>query len=141
MTRLLGRLIMVPLGFVLGTLMALFMLFSLGSERVTHALRGRDADLDAWVVVARLVKDGYAIFSAATVVPALLVVIVGEVARIRSPLYYILGGGAALAAWPLLGRFGSLTQNPAQIEAIWQVFATAGFAGGLIYWLVAGRRA
>ena len=29
----------------------------------------------------------------------------------------------------------------AQIGLIWQVFATAGFAGGLVYWLVAGRRA
>lgn len=27
------------------------------------------------------------------------------------------------------------------LPALWQVFATAGFAGGLIYWLLAGRNA
>ena len=24
---------------------------------------------------------------------------------------------------------------------VWQVFATAGFAGGLVYWIIAGRNA
>jgi hypothetical protein len=24
---------------------------------------------------------------------------------------------------------------------VWQVFATAGFAGGFVYWLIAGRNA
>ena len=41
-----------------------------------------------------------------TLLPALLLVIVGEVARIRSAIYYVVGGGVALAVVPLLTRMG-----------------------------------
>jgi hypothetical protein len=49
------------------------------------------------------------------------------------------GGGAASAAIPLLARLdvaGTLPQ-----ATVWQLFATAGFAAGLVYWLLAGRNA
>ena len=88
-----------------------------------------------------LAQDTVTLISTITLVLALLLVIVGEVARIRSSVYYILGGGAVLAAWPLLSRFGSIGQDPTKLADLWSVFATAGFAGGFIYWLVAGRRA
>lgn len=139
--RAIGRLIMVPLGFILASLAAMFILVTLGIERVTQAVHGREADPDTWVAMLDLAQQTIALFSAFTIVPAILLVIIGEVARIRSSLYYILGGGAVLAAWPLMSRFGTIAQDPAQLGVVWQVFATAGFAGGFIYWLVAGRRA
>lgn len=141
MARVIGRIFMVPLGFILAALAALAVLVSLGLERATHAVHGGAVDLTQWSQVFDLARGFYGLASAATIVPALLLVISGEVARIRSAIYYILGGGAALSALPLLARTGSLGRDLSQIGLNWQVFATAGFAGGLIYWLVAGRRA
>jgi len=139
--RAIGRLIMVPLGFILAALAAMFILITLGMERVTQAVHGREADPDMWFGMFDLAQQTIAVFSTFTIVPAILLVIVGEVARIRSSLYYILGGGAVLAAWPLLSRMGTIAQDPAQLGVVWQVFATAGFAAGFVYWLIAGRRA
>ena len=73
--------------------------------------------------------------------PALLLVIIGEVARIRGALYYVIGGGAALAVVPLLARLGQPARVLELSPVVWQVLATAGFAGGFVYWLLAGRRA
>jgi hypothetical protein len=79
--------------------------------------------------------------SGLTVLPALLLVIVGEVARIRSALYYVIGAGVALAAMPLVLRMGQSEPAGLLSAVALQVFATAGFAGGFVYWLIAGRRA
>ena len=139
--RVLGRLIMVPLGFILATVMAVFILFSLGLERVTQTVHSRNVDVEAWFSMLNLAQETIVLFSTFTVIPAILLVIVGEVARIRSSVYYIVGGGAVLAAWPLMNRFGAIGQDPTKLADLWTVFATAGFAAGFIYWLVAGRRA
>jgi hypothetical protein len=139
--RAIGRLIIVPLGFILASLAAIAVLFTLGMERFTHTMHRREVDADTVSAMFDLATQAVALLSTFTIIPAILLVIIGEVARIRSSLYYILGGGAVLAAWPLLSRLGTISQDPAQLGVIWQVFATAGFAGGFIYWLVAGRRA
>ena len=77
-----------------------------------------------------------------TLLPALLLVIVGEVARIRSAFYYVVGGGVALAVVPLLTRIGQPDARVLELSpVVWQVLATAGFAGGFVYWLLAGRNA
>jgi hypothetical protein len=76
-----------------------------------------------------------------TILPALLLVIVGEAGRIRSAIYYIVGGGIALALVPLLTRMGQPATALDVSPVVWQVLATAGFAGGFIYWLLAGRTA
>jgi hypothetical protein len=73
--------------------------------------------------------------------PALAVVIVGEVARIRSWLFYMIGGGLSLGLLPLVAKAGAPDLMTMPPTALWQVLATAGFAGGLVYWLVAGRTA
>ena len=139
--RALGRLIMVPLGFILATLMSATILFTLGFERLTHTIYRRDVVIEDWFRTLDLASDTIGLLSTFTVIPAILLVIVGEVARIRSSVYYIVGGGAVLAAWPLMNRFGAIGQDPSKLADLWTVFATAGFAGGFIYWLVAGRRA
>jgi hypothetical protein len=68
-------------------------------------------------------------------------VVIGEVARIRSIAYYVVGGGIALAAIPLLARYGQGGTIASPDAIVWQVFATAGFAAGFVYWLIAGRNA
>ena len=67
--------------------------------------------------------------------------IVGEVARIRGALYYVVGGGIALAVVPCLTRIGKPVGVLELSPVVWQVLATAGFAGGFVYWLLAGRNA
>jgi hypothetical protein len=138
--RAIGRLIMVPLAFLLGTAAALAVLFTLGMEKITHAMVGRTIDADLSQIF-EFMRQATALASAATVVPAVLLVIVGEVARIRSSAYYILGGGAALCALPLMAMAGSLSSDLSPLGTLWTVFATAGFAGGFVYWLLAGRNA
>lgn len=140
MLRALGRMIVVPLAIVMATAAALFVLVSVGQERVVTGFSGRrpnDVGLGDAFDLLKLLRG---LFSLQTILPGLLLVIVGEVARIRSAMYYVLGGGAALAAVPLFVRAsqgGILETSP----IVWQVFATAGFTAGFVYWLVAGRNA
>jgi hypothetical protein len=78
---------------------------------------------------------------ALTVLPAAIAAIVGEALRIRSWMYYVLAGGAALTAIPLLASppTDSLPALPA--GQYMTIFAAAGFVGGFVYWLLAGREA
>lgn len=137
--RTLGRLIWLPFAFLISAAAALFVLVTLGLETITHAVHNLD-EADTVSAAHDLFWQGTLIASGATLLPALAVVIVGEVARIRSWLYYMVGGGAALAAIPLFASVDPGTMTYA-LPALWQVFATAGFAGGLVYWLLAGRNA
>jgi hypothetical protein len=142
--RAIGRLVMVPLGLILAGAVALFVIGSLGLERLTQEVhRGGDVmGLGAvvWGIFRNWGSFGRLV-SALTIVPVVLLVIVGEVARLRSAMYYVLGGGLALGIVPLLARIeaGGAFQLPASV--IWQVFATGGFAAGYVYWLIAGRSA
>lgn len=142
MMYFLGRLVLVPLGFILSSIVALFVLITLGSERITHAIQGQnDVPISA---AFELVGQAAVLTSAVTIVPALALVIIGEVARIRSIIYYVVGGGLALVAIPALAQaglgqagFGNGLEMPS--AAVWQVFATSGFLAGFTYWLIAGR--
>jgi len=143
--RAILRLILVPLGFVLALCAALFVLFTLGQERIVHEMAG-GAISDDWAEIATTIMTNAELFlslaSAFTIVPALLLIIIGEVSRIRSGIYYIVGGGVVLAAIPVLARLASSTEAFILPSAtILQIFATAGFAAGLVYWLIAGRTA
>ncbi|MEZ5853968.1 MAG: hypothetical protein R3D67_04190 [Hyphomicrobiaceae bacterium] len=137
-----GRLFVVPFAFLLAALAAVAVLLSLGLERITHVISSSNLEADGIDLAFTAIYGVIGLAGAATIVPALLVVIVGEVARIRSWLFYIAGGGIALAVMPLLAASGSLgSGNITNLGTIWPVFATAGFAGGFLYWLIAGRTA
>jgi hypothetical protein len=71
-----------------------------------------------------------------TLVSAAVAAVIGEIAHIRSALYYIVSGGVAAVVIPFI------MSAPTQYQTIapyFSVIATAGFAGGLVYWLFAGR--
>jgi hypothetical protein len=140
MLRVLGRLLLVPIAFLLAATAAGFVILSLGQERIVHAMAGKDFDADTLRSALELLRLAVAVISLEALLPSLLLIIVGEVARIRSATYYVLGGGAALALVPLLARAGG---EPAwtPFPSLWQLLATAGFAGGFVYWLLAGRNA
>lgn len=138
----LWRIIVVPVAFVISGLVAGLVLVTLGLERVTHAFHEQSmGEADSVFAIFDFVGQGVILASSLTIIPALIIVLIGEIARIRSSLYYIVGGGAALAAVPLFTQFGQSAAFVLPSPAVWQVFATAGFAGGFIYWLLAGRRA
>jgi hypothetical protein len=141
MIRALGRVILLPIAFLIAAGVTLFVILSLGQERIVQAMTGRGPDNLPVGAAVDLLSLAWALVSVQTVVPALLLVVVGEVARFRGAMYYVVGGGAALAIVPLLMRIG----NPSGIlevsPVVWQVLATAGFAGGFVYWVLAGRNA
>jgi len=141
MLRALWRVIVLPVAFVLAVVATLVVIISLGQERAVQALSARGPEniqIDAVVDLAALAMRLASIY---TLVPALLLVIVGEVARIRSALYYVIGGGIALAIVPMLTRVNQPMTVLELSPVVWQVLATAGFAGGFVYWLLAGRNA
>lgn len=137
MAHMIGRLILVPLGFVLAAASALVIAVSIGLERLTQA----SASLPIIEWMAAIVTGGFSLTSGLTLIPALAVIVVGEVARIRSWLYYLVGGGLSLALLPFMGVLESGSVEALSAGALWQVLATAGFAGGLVYWVIAGRSA
>jgi len=76
--------------------------------------------------------------------PALVVIVIAEAARLRSLLYY--GVGGALVG--LASYYGSdisvrleNTTDVAPVANALQLVAAAGIIGGLVYWMVAGRNA
>ena len=141
MLRTVGRLIWVPIAFLLSALIALFVIVSLGHERITLALRRRgpsEATIDAAFELFGLALQ---LLSVYTLVPAILLIVIGEVARIRTALYYVIGGGLTLAVVPLLAGLNQPASALDVSAVVWQVLATAGFAGGFVYWILAGRNA
>jgi hypothetical protein len=141
MLRTVGRLIWVPVAFLLSALVSLFVIVSLGQERIVQAMAGRRPDQTTIDAAFELFGVIVQFFSGYTLLPAILLVLIGEVARLRGALYYVVGGGATLAALPLLTRLHQPASSLGVAEVVWQVLATAGFAGGFVYWLLAGRKA
>ena len=84
---------------------------------------------------------------AGTVAPALTMcrprspIVIGEALHIRSWMYYVLAGGAALAAIPVLASPRSDQLPVLPTGQYMTIFAAAGFVGGFVYWLLAGRNA
>ena len=81
---------------------------------------------------------------ASAFVPAVLLIVVAEVMRLRSLLYY----AAAGAVVGLTSYFGSNVElrleNTTDVSPVFhplQLAAAAGIVGGLVYWLLAGRNA
>jgi hypothetical protein len=140
------RLLWVGIAFCLATLIALAVLFALGSMWVGDELRAaapHDPILShGGASVLGVVLFAGTVTPALTALPALIAVVVGEVLRVRSWIYYVLAGGASLVAVPLLaGGVPDVSTSSVPANEYMTIFATAGFAGGFIYWLLAGARA
>jgi hypothetical protein len=141
MLATIGRIIWVPIAFLLSLALGSFVVLTLGLERLTafaHGLDDPDMTVEAGI---ELLSSVVVLAQAFTLVPAVLVVIVGEIARIRSVYYYVVATGIAAVSMPVMARLA--TAGPADIPAVavWQVFAVGGFIAGFVYWLLAGRRA
>lgn len=140
--RTVGRVFLIPFAMLAAALATAAVIFMLGQERIVQAMAGRATDeamINAALDIFGLVVG---LASVQTLLPPILLVIVGEVARLRSALYYVVGGGISIAIIPLLATFAAPVAVAAGLNpVVWQVLATAGFAGGFVYWLLAGRTA
>src|SRR6478736_5997456 len=81
---------------------------------------------------------------AVAILPALLVIVVAEAARMRSFLYYGLGGALVGLASYYGSDVSERLDNTTDVVPVGhslQLAAAAGIIGGIAYWLVAGRKA
>jgi hypothetical protein len=81
---------------------------------------------------------------AVAILPAALLIVISEAARLRSFLFYGVGGAlVGLASYygsDISVRLENTTDVPPVANAL-QLVAAAGIIGGLVYWLIAGRNA
>jgi len=90
-----------------------------------------------WIVT--LSSAGIAIFA---LVPALVVIVLAEGLALRSIVVYgVLGCALALVLSYGLDLAGFFGPEDSLVAHERQVLAAAGIAGGLVYWLFAGRKA
>jgi hypothetical protein len=140
-----NRILLVFIGFVLAVAAGAVTLFYIGSRWAAQEVSSHMADHPD--EMSRFMTEGlgmiaflFTVAPVLTLAPALVAIVVGELARIRSLLYYVLAGGAAAAVMPLIAVRPET--EPATYNApYFSIMATAGFAAGLVYWLLAGRRA
>ncbi|MEO1718624.1 MAG: hypothetical protein AAFR23_00140 [Pseudomonadota bacterium] len=137
----LGRMILVPIALIVAAIAASIVLLTLGLETFTQEMARDSYDTETYVIVRGLIAQGAVLASAVSIVPTLLVVLIGEIGRIRSLLFYMAGGGLAVAAAPLIAGMAAGDAIAMPQGAVLQVAATAGFFGGFVYWLLAGRTA
>ncbi len=89
-----------------------------------------------------VVGVGAAVIVAVAFLPALLVIALTEGLALRSVIIYgVVGGALALALSYGLDFSGFVTTSDTTPAHDRQVLAAAGIAGGLVYWLFAGRNA
>ena len=94
------------------------------------------------VAIAAVVGLGAAIIGGTAMVPALLVIALAEGFAWRSVLVYGALGGVLALALTYGIDFAGYGRDPDSILAHErEVLAASGIAGGLVYWLFAGRKA
>ena len=141
-----NRILLVVIGFVLAVLTGAVTLFFAGSRWAAQEVAAQMPDNPdgAGHFITQALGTIAFVFTVApvlTIAPAIVVILVGEVARIRSLLYYVVAGGVAAAVMPLIAAQDQAAENVTYNAPYFTLMATAGFAAGLIYWLFAGRRA
>jgi hypothetical protein len=89
-----------------------------------------------------VVGTGALIIFAVAMLPSLLVIALAEGFGLRSIVVYgVIGGILALATAYGLNFAGYIAAAGSSVAREHEVIAAAGIAGGLVYWLFAGRKA
>lgn len=101
------------------------------------ALAGSDAPDRVWSAVALAF---WTLAAALIVLPPLVAAIVGEVAGMRSFVWYGGSAGVLTAAIAWLGHTASHGPDPTETKLLLLLFLT-GAVAGLVYWAIAGRGA
>jgi hypothetical protein len=92
-------------------------------------------------VIWSVVAVGAAVIVSLAALPALLVIALAEGFAWRSVLVYAALGGVLGLALCYGLDFAGYVGEPDYLTSQRQVIAAAGIAGGLVYWLFAGRKA
>ena len=134
-----GRLLMMILAYLLACVAASLVL-------TIGALAPQGDDLAALGVPPRalwaIVGVAASVIAAVAMLPALLVIALAEGLAWRSVLVYGAAGGVlALALAYGLDFAGFIGAPDAILARERELFAASGIAGGLVYWLLAGRNA
>ena len=138
--HLIGRLFAIVFGFLAASLVA-------GAIVVFAVLFPELSALDTGVIdpnaINILLGFGFIFVSGFALLPALVVVAITEFFTIRSVLAYAIGGGVVgLACYLGLVPFDTASWRfDGIVRRHLEVMAGAGIVGGLIYWMIAGRRA
>ena len=101
------------------------------------ALAGSDTPDRLWSAVALAF---WTLAAALIVLPPLVAAIVGEVAGLRSFVWYGGAAGVLTAAIAWLGHAASHSPDPTETKLLLLLFLT-GAVAGLVYWAIAGRGA
>ena len=143
MIRSLGRIIWVVIAFVLAVLAGIVVLGFVGLERLTAATAGQteaSGTLGHWLNLAEVAMGLTQWGAALSILPAILAVVIGELGRIRTLVYWVAAGGLAAVAVPIMeGLAASSPEVALPATQLLQILATAGFAAGIAYWALAGR--
>ena len=143
-SHIIFRTILVVVAFFVAAAVALVVLFALGAIWASGELRAaapHNSMLSQGAPVFGMVLFAGTVAPALNALPGLIAVVAGEVLRIRSWMYYVLAGGASLAAIPILAAREAADLPRIIASPYMTIFAAAGFAGGFVYWLLAGSRA
>lgn len=139
------RILVVVFGFVLAAISAAIALFMLGArwaaqEASDGALQNPDEISQVLNQGLGLVAFFFNVAPVLTFLPAVAVAAIGEVAKINSFLYYVIAGGFAAVMMPLIAAPEGIESSTYSAQ-YFVIIATAGFVGGGVYWLIAGRNA
>lgn len=138
---LFGRIIVIIFGLIAAIIVAGI---TLAIGIVAPDWAGVDSDPFERVIFFIVSFFATSFVGAVAILPAALVIAISEAARMRSFIYY--GVGGALVA--LASYYGSdisvqleNTTDVTPVANALQLAAAAGILGGLTYWLIAGRNA
>jgi len=141
----LGRIVMALLGYALACVAASLVL-TIGSfapdwNELTTRL-GMDSAAAQSAAIWWITGMAAIIIFSVGFLPACLVIALTEGLALRSAVIYgVIGAALALAMAYGLDFAGYPAAPDGDLARNREVFAAAGIAGGLVYWLIAGRRA
>jgi hypothetical protein len=132
--RLVGRIVWVLLAFIIASTAAA-MVVTIGSLRPGSTDPGAGMVMDE--AVSLIVGVSAMWIATMTLIPAALLIAIAEGFRLRSFAFYALAGAAIAYYCGLGGGFA----GEVAFDHTSELLAASGIAAGLIYWLLAGRRA
>jgi len=145
-------LLLIPLGVLFGVCAAAVMLFVLGANvpefgeafaaafiAAWNALFSAIAESDDPDAVLRVGGRIWLLAALVLVAPVVIGAIIAEAARMRGALLQMVLTGALAILLPLGAGLSMRATSPAETRILACLFFT-GAAGGLVYWLIAGRR-
>jgi hypothetical protein len=137
MMTLVVRMLVVLTAFLVASLVAAFVI-TFGVLMDWQEILSISGFSPGWVAVAFFGL----IVSAKGLVSAMLVIVLTEALRLRSPLFYAAAGGIGLVAlYYGLGLAERGLGGDALVGRELEIMAGAGIAAGFVYWAIAGRNA